>query len=126
MDNNEFSWDSTVYRDKFGRIIQADELECLLRNSEYRIVAQDWIGHVLISTVWLGVPFDMGASYFETMVFYNKTDGSTEHLELERYYDLGQAEIGHHLVLKKWKEKLSQSDVSQSTSHSIGHHSQEC
>lgn len=119
MNNDEFTWDRTVYRDKFGRVIQADELECLLRNPEYRIVKQDWIGLYLVSTVWLGVPYDMGISYFETIVFGKYP--ADKILDLQRYENLWQAEKGHEEVLAQWKEKLSQSDASQSISHSTHH-----
>lgn len=122
---DEFTWERSVYRDKFGRIIQADELECLLRNPEYSIVKQDWLGEVLISTVWLGVPFDMGISYFETLVYDSKKPKGERQLDLERYENLWQAEKGHTEVLTRWKKQLNQSDVSQSTNHSIGHPPQE-
>lgn len=123
MKNDEFTWEGIVYRDKLGRVIQADELECLLRNKEYRIVKQDWIGKVLVSTVWLGIPFDMGISYFETMVFGD--DEEDRELHIKRYENLWKAEKGHEEVLAEWKERLSQSDASQSTDHSTGRHSQE-
>jgi hypothetical protein len=123
---DEFTWDRTVYRDKFGRVIQADELECLLRNPEYRIVAQDWIGDFLVSTVWLGVPYDLGISYFETMVFDTNNPIGERSLDLVRYENLSQAEEGHAEMLARWKEQLTQADVSQSIDHSTGHPSQEC
>lgn len=106
---DEFSWE-TEYRDKFGRIIGCDEMEVLLRNNEYRIVKQDIVGDYSVSTVWLGVPEDMGTRYFETCVFKClekdplKVDYSEE-LDCRRYENISQAEVGHAEMVKKWREK---------------------
>ncbi len=107
----EFSWDPSVYRDKWGRIIQADELELLLRNNDYCIIKQEIVGPYFISTVWLGIPCYTNA-YYETIVFEipegvkDPRESSGESLDLYRYRTLEEAENGHEEVIKEWREKL--------------------
>lgn len=101
----EFSWEPMVYRNKLGRIIEADELEILLRYNEYRIIKQDEVGPYLISTVWLGVP--VGEAYFETMVF--EGDDSVEFF---RYCTIKEAEEGHEKILNEWRENVRANEQS--------------
>jgi hypothetical protein len=96
----EFSWEPTVYRNKLGRIIEADELDILLRDREYAVVNIESVGPYLVSTAWLGVP-DMSGAYFETVVFDNVGDS----LELYRYATIKEAEEGHKRVVREWRTK---------------------
>jgi hypothetical protein len=107
----EFTWEPMVYRNKLGRIIEADELEILLRDNEYRVIKQDVVGPYFISTVWLGVPFGMGTEYFETIVFETPEGAKDPRekpgdlLELYRYATIKEAEEGHDEVVKEWSNK---------------------
>lgn len=94
-------WNQHVYRDKLGREIEADELEILLRHPEYKIIQQEHLGPYFISTVWLGVPYGLGAlQYFETMVFKDDDDMDERILECTRYCTMKEAEQGHEEVMK--------------------------
>jgi hypothetical protein len=100
---DEFTWERSVYRDKFGRIIQADELELLLRDKTYKVVEQEQLDEVFVSTVWLGVPHFLNLDhhyYFETMVWEKG-----QIVDLTRYENLEEAEIGHKEVVESWAKK---------------------
>jgi len=98
MEEGEPWWNQHVHRDKLGREIQADELEVLLRNPEYKIVKQEQMGAEFISTVWLGVPHGLAAlHYFQTTTF----DANREEQECVRYSNLTEAEEGHETVVEK-------------------------
>jgi hypothetical protein len=106
---NTYGWESD-YKDKFGRPIGADELELLLRNKEYTVIKQETVGDVFISTAWLGVAFDMGQSFFETLVCEADKNSDcgfdcNKLLDCERYDDISQAEVGHAKMVKKWRKK---------------------
>jgi len=108
----EINWEVTPYRDKFGRQIECDELEVLLRDPEYKIVKQEMVGQYFVSTVWLGVPHGFpNSQYFETMVF-EPPEGTKDprrnlgkELECVRYEDWINAEKGHDLMVVLWKLK---------------------
>lgn len=100
------------YKDKLGRIIEADELEVLLRNREYTVIKQEMIGEYFVSTVWLGVPHGIPPNqYFETMVWKQKNAKDDprndnkfgEELECVRYQTLNEAEAGHEEVVQEYK-----------------------
>lgn len=98
----------TIYRDRLGREIEADGLELLLRDKEYRIVKQEQVNRHFISTVWLGVPHGCPPTqYFETMVFLPGDDGDTlgESCDMRRYETLEQAEQGHSEVVQEYTRK---------------------
>lgn len=78
--------------------------------SKDRIVAQDHVGHYLVSTVFLGINHSFGRGeplLFETMVF----DENTRHKRYgnipreymdnyqERYHTWEEAEIGHKRIV---------------------------
>lgn len=107
----EFSWESQ-YRDKFGRIIECDELEILMRNQEYRIVKAEMIGKHYISTVWLPIAHGVEQNEnFETVVFRPPAGTKDPRknlglvLDCARYYDMTEAEEGHKLMVDIWTEK---------------------
>lgn len=66
-----------------------------------RHVAQDFVGDIRVSTVFLG--YDHGwhgtPVLFETMVFGGPLDG-----EQERYHTWEEAEAGHKIMLEKVKQ----------------------
>lgn len=69
-----------------------------------RQVAEDFIGDIRISTVFLGMDhnfFDDVPILFETMVFGGPLDS-----EQERYYTWAEAEQGHKEMVKRVKESL--------------------
>lgn len=96
------------YRDKLGREIETDELELLLRDKDYKFIAQEQVGKFWVSTVWLGVPHDWPANkYFETIVFL--TNGNEvlygDSCDLRRYETLMEAEQGHKEVVEEYRGK---------------------
>lgn len=104
----EVFWEYPPYRNKLGDIIEADEMEILLRDKEYRVIGQDRIDNYLISTVWLGVPHDMGEAYFETVITKIPKDsidttegkGFDVEIDIHRYSTLNEAEEGHAEIVK--------------------------
>lgn len=71
--------------------------------SDDRIIAQDKVGNVLVSTVFLGIDHNFcneGAPVlFETMVFGGPLDS-----EMERYCTRQEAEQGHARMLELVKD----------------------
>lgn len=105
-------WESH-YEDKFGRRIESDELELLLRQPDYKIVKQEMVGKYFISTVWLGVPHGIPpCHYFETTVWKQRNDkddprerrnfGEIE--DLVQYETMNEAEAGHEEVVQEYKK----------------------
>ena len=69
-----------------------------------RIVTEDNIGEVRISTVFLGLNHRFGKGkplIFETMVFEGELDQ-----EMDRYSTYEEAEKGHKFMVKRVKEKI--------------------
>ena len=102
------------YRDKNGNKITSEEMEPLLRDDNYRVVAQDKVGPYFISTVWLGVPYGIREpfDYFETIVFltpsWEKNPRNTlgKEMELYRYHCMEEAVMGHYDVIQEWRDKV--------------------
>lgn len=59
IDNDDIA-NSIPYYARDGRIISRKELDVLLADHDYRRVAHDHVGDVLISTLWLGVDYSFG------------------------------------------------------------------
>lgn len=101
------------YKDKQGKFITSEELEPLLRDNDYRIVKQEVIGNKFFSTVWMGVPHGCKEPYhyFETIVFKRRKEGGDpredlgQELEVYRYHSLKEAQEGHEIAVKEWKDE---------------------
>lgn len=91
------------YFDRQGRPISLEEFGRLHSSpDDYKRVAKDEVGDVLVSTVWLGSNHNFygGAPLiFETMVFGGKLDE-----EQARYVTEDQAIAGHAAMVKRVKE----------------------
>jgi hypothetical protein len=79
-----------------------------------RIVARDELPDgTRISTVFLGLDHSFTLSpipiLFETMVFAppKDDDWGLEELDCERYGTWEQAEMGHHIMVAKWRANLT-------------------
>ncbi len=102
------------YRDKAGNKIDAEKLEVLLRDNEYRVVQQEKLGPYFISTVWMGVPYGCKEpfDYFETMVFKtpewaeDPRENLGQTLDCYRYHSYTESLEGHIEVVNEWKQKL--------------------
>lgn len=102
------------YRDKNGNKITSEELEPLLRDDNYRVVAQDKVGPYFISTVWLGVPYGIREpfDYFETIVFLtppwekDPRDTLGKEMDMYRYHNMEEAVMGHYDVIQEWKDRV--------------------
>lgn len=90
----------TDWYDKGGRPLDLMEWARLFEDHAYRRVAEDQIGEVRISTVWLGLNhrhmFPGPPLIFETMIFGGEGDG-----EVWRYSTLEQAIAGHRAVVEE-------------------------
>lgn len=72
---------------------------------EKRIVKQEWIGNVWVSTVFLGIDYSFGHGrplLYETMLFTNRTDLSQE---CWRWCTWAEAEAGHAKVMKELTDR---------------------
>ena len=83
------------YYDRQGRPISAEDwVKPVYRSREYKRVAEDHVGDIYISTVWLGFNHQYGEGpplIFETMIF-----GSGDHDEWYRRYSTeAEAKAGH-------------------------------
>lgn len=90
-----------------------------LRDPKKKIVKQETVyGFLWISTVWLGIDygfnFDENPDYrpliYETMVFKrNPFTGQIEFLnvEAERYSTREEAEIGHRLMVRRYRNPIN-------------------
>lgn len=90
-----------MHWDRGGRPINMRDWVYLGEDHEYRIVKQDQVGRVRVSTVWLGIDMGWGRSeplIFETMIFGGKHD-----LETWRYSSEAEAMAAHTLILSAVK-----------------------
>lgn len=76
----------------------------LMGDDEYRTVARDHVGEVMVSTVWLGLNHnffpDGEPLIFETMVFGRPDESMIEDDEFTcRYTTLEQAQRGHDNIV---------------------------
>lgn len=94
---------------KEGEVIFDTEAEILLRDKNYRRIAETTLPDgKWVSTVWLGLdhrfPFFDGKNQlpliFETMVFPKKGDYSD--IDVARYETEEQAKRGHNRMVKKY------------------------
>lgn len=70
-----------------------------MKDSFRRVVAQDHVGDILVSTVWLAVDLSLGRDvplHYETMVFGGAYDGFQD-----RYATEDEALVGHADMLAK-------------------------
>ena len=95
-------YDRRFYDRDGNELSSADELERLLCDKSYKVLKQETIGDLRVSTVWLGVDhgFVPGLKpvIFETMIF----GGGKHHLdgELWRYSSEEEALEGHKNAVK--------------------------
>jgi hypothetical protein len=104
--------------DKEGKPINEIEVNRLLKDSNYKIIKQEWVTNdIWVSTVWLG----LNHSYipgklliFETMAFKKvkpkKIIGMVldkEDIDCERYATEEEAKAGHIKMVNKYKKCLT-------------------
>jgi len=90
-----------MYYNKQGKKISLEKWSGLFEKAGYTIIKQESVGDYRISTVWLGLGNMLGEGnslIFETMVF------GDENNEQRRYSSLKEAEAGHKLMVKKYKQ----------------------
>ena len=100
--------DSPYYiLDEFKQVRRCDFMQWIQWFTNHdRIVQQDWIGGVFVSTVFLGIEHGLGANnaplLFETMVFHGKHDG-----EQKRCSTWAQAIHQHHSMVSLVRPSVS-------------------
>lgn len=96
-----------MYYNKKGEPMELMVYANHFEDPKYKIVKQEDVGDVWISTVWLGLDHGFGGGkpiIFETMVFPRKT-GEVDYgdeLEQERYCTEEEALKGHKEMVKKY------------------------
>ena len=97
---------------KQGNAITMEEWPELLRDENYKIVAQTNVADgIFVSTVWLGLDHNFRGGrplIFETMAFSREG----ESMYCERYSTLAQAEKGHRRLLRQIERRLREGQSS--------------
>lgn len=94
-----------LYKDKDGNSISLDQYCSLLKDESYKIIAQEHVNELWVSTVWLGVRH-WGGNFFETMVFKgvnNDLSGDWKEQSMYRYQTKEEAIKGHCEIVKNLK-----------------------
>jgi hypothetical protein len=96
------------YFDRDGEEINFVQWMMLWRSLEYKIVKQDTIGRLFVSTVWLGMDHGFGfhsrpiifeTMVFETMVFDHEEENARwRDIEQQRYCTEEEALAGHEEI----------------------------
>jgi hypothetical protein len=88
-----------LYFDRQGRPISTEEVNRLLGDYDYKVLAKTTIGEADVSTVWLGINYqwmpDRPPLIFETMIFGGPLDQ-----ECWRYSTEEQALAGHEEIVR--------------------------
>ncbi|MGH9268981.1 MAG: hypothetical protein ACRD0D_12500 [Acidimicrobiales bacterium] len=82
-----------LYFDRHGQPIGLQEMARLWGDQAYRVVAEDWIGEVEVSTRWLGFDQSFRGAVpiiFETIVFGGRMD------QYKRRYTTEDAAVSGH------------------------------
>ena len=87
---------NSLLRDRSGNYLSINELTPLLEDLSYKVVNQEIVNGLYVSTVWLGVIHNNN-SLFETIVF----DNNTKQLYIERYPTEELAVLGHGKICHK-------------------------
>lgn len=103
-----------MYYDKQGRNIDMNEAAKLLKDMDYKRIAETTLlDGKWVSTVWLGLNHAFGDTrlplIFETMVFPSRENFND--LDCERYTFLEDAVGGHEEMVKKWESKMGEKET---------------
>ncbi len=99
--------------DKMRNVIECrapEELELLLRDPDRKIVKQEEIDGMFVSTVFLGIDHYFGDNkdhppvVFETMVFDRNSETPNAEIYRDRYCTWEEAEEGHREAVRFVKE----------------------
>jgi hypothetical protein len=88
------------YYNRKGEPIELMKWARLFENIDYKVVQQDQLPGVLVSTVWLGLDHSFGGTtplIFETMTFPTAESGLEQ--EQDRYSTEREAREGHARIL---------------------------
>jgi hypothetical protein len=97
-----------LYRDKEGTLIDLMKWSDLISDDQYKIVKQEYVGELFISTVWLGLRH-FNNSFFETMIF---SKNGTE--AMCRYQTQKEAEFGHEIIMEIARKAYEEFDGDES------------
>jgi hypothetical protein len=95
----------SLYYGVNGEPITLEQWGEIMEDVEQKVVKQDRVNGLLVSTVWLGMNHNFGEGeplIYETMVF---PEGSWEEMYMERYTTREQAIAGHEVALEWTKEQ---------------------
>lgn len=93
------------YYDRAGNPITLTQWSRLMEDNDYRIIARDRVGDLLISTIWLGLNHNHWGGrplVYETMVF------GDDELETERYQTEAEAILGHQMMVSKITQAMKE------------------
>ena len=91
------------FYDRNSKPLGVEKYAELLSNELYRIVMQEPVGDLWVSTMWLGIDhqwFDGPPLIFETMVFDDKGGAVAQ----DRYSTLEQAKKGHRQMVQRARD----------------------
>ncbi len=94
------------FLDKMGKEITLDEYGNLGNDPNYQVLKQEYIGSIMVSTIWLGLVHS-GGKIFETMLFVEEDHSTPLHCFMWRYCTLKEAEQSHLIVVKHLKRLTS-------------------
>lgn len=90
------------YYDRQGKPMELMEWASIFEQRDKKQVAHDLVGHVRVSTVWLGLNHAFGDGpplIFETLVFGGSLD-----MEMDRYSTEDQALVGHAAMVERVRQ----------------------
>jgi hypothetical protein len=92
------------FYDRDGHPIDLLRFGKLFNDLKYRVIAQDHVNDITVSTVWLGLDHSMSGGpplIFETMIFDTADlDHPGHDLEMRRYSTESEAREGHRQLLE--------------------------
>lgn len=99
------------YIEKGGVPVPVDDPVEAMRDSAPHAVAKTDLGHVFVSTVFIGIDHNFGdygpPILYETMVFPGKDGRVTDYIDLDcsRYATREAAKAGHEEMCATWRDR---------------------
>jgi hypothetical protein len=106
-----------LYYDRDGKPLRLGDWAEAMRDLDYKRVARDFVGHIEVSTVWLGLDHSyVGGGtpiIFETMCFvWVGGERVTDDERMERYATEAEARAGHERIVAQVKAQQERNQSS--------------